>query len=165
MHVEQHREHKWLQKLVGEWTFKHEMPPQPGQEPCNTQGTESVRTLGGLFIIAEGRGEMPGGGEANWILTVGYDPQKKHFVGSWVGSMMHNMWVYEGHLDPAGKTLTLETEGPKMSMTGPVEGTTKYREVMEITGENERTFSSHMLGDDGKWIQIMNAKYTRSALA
>jgi len=43
-------------------------------------GTESVRSLGGLWILAEGQGETPGSGSATTILTLGYDPQRKRFV-------------------------------------------------------------------------------------
>ena len=37
---------------------------EPGKPSEKSQGTECVRTLGGLWILAEGEGEMPGGGAA-----------------------------------------------------------------------------------------------------
>ncbi len=49
----------------------------PGKPPEKAKGTESVRSLGGLWILAEGRGEMPGGGAMTTMMTLGYDPQKK----------------------------------------------------------------------------------------
>ena len=33
------------------------------------------------------------------IMTLGYDPQKKRFVGTLIGSMMTHLWVYDGALD------------------------------------------------------------------
>jgi hypothetical protein len=161
MKVELQTEHHWLQKLVGEWKFHSECPTAPGEPPCTSEGTDSVRSIGGAWILAEGRGPMPGGGDANWILTLGFDPQKKRFVGTWIGSMMTHLWVYDGELNAAGTTLTLNAQGPKMTAEGLGEGTANYREVIEFKGDDHRTFTSFVQGDDGKWMQIMHAEYRR----
>ena len=47
----------------------------PDQPPMKSTGVDVVRSLGGLWIIAEGEGEMPGGGTAKTIMTLGYDPR------------------------------------------------------------------------------------------
>ncbi|MFM9996924.1 MAG: DUF1579 domain-containing protein [Phycisphaerales bacterium] len=150
-------QHKWLQKLVGTWAYDSEMPGEPGKPALKCSGTESVRSVGGLWVVGEGRGEMPGGGDATMLITLGYDAAKKRFVGSWVGSMMANMWVYEGVLK--GNTLTLNTEGP--DCFGKSKKPVKYRDTITITGRNTRTLSSSMPGKGGKWITFMTAKYTR----
>ena len=59
MKTEPQKEHQWLQKLVGEWTYEGEATMEPGEPPAKMTGTESVRSLGGLWILAEGQGEMP----------------------------------------------------------------------------------------------------------
>ena len=66
------REHQWLQRMVGEWTCEAtaSMGPDKPAETC--RGTESVRTLGGLWILAVGQGEMPGGGTATTQMALGY---------------------------------------------------------------------------------------------
>ena len=111
-------EHHWLQQLVGEWTSEAQMAMTP--DPAETcKGTESVRSLGGLWILAEGPGEMPGGGRATMLMTLGYDPVKKRYVGTWVGSMMTHMWLYEGELDSSRMVLTLNSEGPDMLPGAP----------------------------------------------
>ena len=156
--VEILKEHQWLQQLVGEWTYESEIQMGPDQPPLKFGGTESVRSIGGIWVVAEGRGEMPNGEPATTMLTVGYDPQKKKFVGTWFGSMMHYLWVYEGSLDAAGHALTLETEGPNCMGGG---GMTKFKEVVEVRPDGQRTFSSNMLGEDGNWSRLMNIKYTR----
>ena len=152
-------EHRWLQKLLGDWTSEAEMTMEPGKPPEKSTGTESVRSLGDLWILAEGQGEMPGGGAATMLLTLGYDPQRKRFVGTWVGSMMTHLWVYDGALDDTGRVLTLETEGP--SMTAPETAMGKYRDVIEFLGDDHRTLTSHALGDDGTWRKFMTAHYRR----
>jgi hypothetical protein len=40
------KEHQWLQKLVGEWTYEIEAMMEPDQPPVKSTGTETVRCLG-----------------------------------------------------------------------------------------------------------------------
>ncbi|AFZ18841.1 Protein of unknown function (DUF1579) [Allocoleopsis franciscana PCC 7113] len=79
MPVQPQKEHQWLQKLVGEWTYETEGLMEPEQPPVKSTGTETVRSLGGLWILAEGQGEMPGCGPATTLMALGYDPQKQRF--------------------------------------------------------------------------------------
>jgi hypothetical protein len=157
MKTEPQKEHEWLQKLVGEWTYDVEAAMEPGRPPEHFKGTESVRSLGGLWIVAEGEGEMPGGGIARTMMTLGYDPHRQRYVGTWVGSMMTHMWLYEGELDEAAKELTLDTEGP-----GATEGKMeKFKDVIELESDDLRVLTSHMLGEDGAWYGFMRANYRR----
>jgi len=158
MKAEPQREHRWLEKLVGEWTCEGEMTMEPGKPPMKYKGSESVRSLGGLWILAEGRGETPDGSPMTTIMTLGYDPQKKRFVGTFIGSMMTHLWLYDGGLDAAAKTLTLDTEGPNMAAEGR---TANYRDVIELKSDDHRILTSHMLGDDGQWHRFMTGHYRR----
>jgi len=158
MNAEPQKEHQWLQKLVGEWTFEGECNMGPDQAPVKSTGSESVRSIGGLWVLCEGQGEMPGGGPCTTMMTIGYDPQKKRYAGTWIGSMMTNLWVYDGSLDAAGKVLTLSTEGPDMAAEGK---TAKYKDVIEFKSDDHRTLTSHMMGQDGKWQHFMTANYRR----
>jgi len=113
----------------------------------------------GTFFDGEGKSEMPGGsGTAESIMTLGYDPQAKRYVGSFVASCMTNLWVYNGSLDDAGKVLTLDTEGPSFSGDG---STAKYQDIIEFVSDDHRTLSSRCLGDDGQWHPFMKAHYRR----
>jgi hypothetical protein len=158
MKAEPQKEHKWLQKLVGEWRFEVDAMMEPGKPHEKFTGTESVRSLGGLWTVAEGKGEMPGFGLATTIMTLGYDPQKKRYVGTWVGSMMTNLWLYDGSLDADERVLTLEAEGPTMTDPGKM---AKFRDVIEFKSDDHRVMTSHALGDDGKWQHFMTANYWR----
>ena len=158
MKVEPQKEHEWLHKLVGEWTCEAEATMEPGKPPEKSSGTESVRSLGGLWILAEGQGEMPGCGPATMMMTLGFDPQKKRYVGTWIGSMMTHLWVYAGSLDAEEKALTLDAEGPSMAGDGKM---AQYRDVIEFKSEDHRMLTSHMRGDDGTWQAFMTAHYRR----
>jgi hypothetical protein len=111
-------EHRWLQRLVGDWTFEGEAimdPQKPGEK---FSGTESVRAIGDLWVMAEGKGEMPGDGAASMVMTLGYDPDKGRFVGTFIASMMTYLWRYDGALDTATNTLILDSQGPNMAVPG-----------------------------------------------
>jgi hypothetical protein len=156
--AEPQQQHHWLQQLVGDWTYDMECPAGPDQPPMKCSGSERVRALGGLWVVCEGRGEMPGGGEAFTLMTIGFDPQKQRFVGCWVGSMMTHMWHYEGTLDATRKVLPLETEGPDCSNPDKF---ARYRDVIEMLSSDHRTLTSFMQGEDGEWRHFMTAHYRR----
>lgn len=158
MDAEPTKEHAWLQKLVGEWDSEADCAAENG-EPMKSKGTETVRSMGGLWIVGEGQGLMPDGDPATMLLTVGYDPQKKRFIGSWAGSMMTHMWIYEGELDEGQKVLTLNTTGPKFG--GEPGATAAYQDIITVISDDHRTLTSRMQGDDGSWTQFMEAHYRR----
>jgi hypothetical protein len=152
------KEHQWLDQLLGEWAVEGEMTMGPDQPLQKWKGVESVRSLGGLWIIAEGQNEMPDGMTGSMITQLGYDPQKKQFVGTFTASVMTNLWLYSGTLDASRKILTLETEGPNMVSEGKL---ARYKDIIEIKNEDHRLLTSQMLGEDGKWRQFMTAHYRR----
>ncbi|NUN04020.1 MAG: DUF1579 domain-containing protein [Bryobacteraceae bacterium] len=158
LHIEPQKEHQWLQKLAGEWTFELEATMAPGQPPVKSTGTETVRPLGGFWILAEAQGEMSCGGPATTIMTLGYDPRKNRFVGTFIGSMISNLWVYDGQLDAAERALALDAEGPHLAAQDKV---AKYKDIIEIKSDAHRILRSEMLDDDGKWREIMTIHYRR----
>jgi hypothetical protein len=158
MDVKPSKEHEWLQQFVGEWTMEGECVMGPDQPPMKNTGTESVRSLGGLWTLGEGQGTSPDGSAVTSVLTLGYDPQKNKFVGSFIASMMTHQWLYEGSLDASGKVLTMDCEGP--DFTGG--GMAKYQDIFEVVDKDHRTLSSQTKGPDGKWVRFMTARYTRT---
>ena len=48
-------------RLVGDWTAEMHCSMGPDQPPSASKGTESVRSLGGLWTLGEGQGEGPEG--------------------------------------------------------------------------------------------------------
>ena len=158
MKAERQKEHRWLQKLVGTWSLESECIVGPDQPPMKSSGSDTVRSLGGLWTVGEGEGTCPDGSAVKSIMTLGYDPQKKRFVGTFIASMMTHLWPYEGTLDEAGKVLTLDSEGPSFAGDGKM---VKYQDVIEFKSDDHRVLKSRMLGDDGKWYEFMTAHYRR----
>ena len=150
-------QHEWLKQLVGEWTYEFESP-NPDGTPLKMTGTESVRMFGDVWMIAHGRGTGPDGKPFESQLTIGYDPPKSKFIGTWIGTMMTTLWTYEGALDSSQKILTLETTGPSWTEEG---ATANYREVITLVSPSERTFESSVQGKDGSWTSMMKMTYRR----
>jgi hypothetical protein len=152
--------HHWLQKLVGEWTYESTTHLGTDQPEETFFGTETVRSLGGLWIVAEGHGEMcSGGGDMTTIMTLGYSQSTQRYVGTWVGSMMTYLWVYDGELDAAEQVLTLTSEGPAMSGNG----TAQYKDAIAFKGDDRRILMSSLLGEDGQWQLFMTTTYRRQS--
>lgn len=147
--------HRWLQRLVGTWRTEGECAAPPDEAPTRVTGTERVRSLGGLWILAEGEGEMPGDAAARSLMTIGFDPAQGVFLGSFVASMMTHLWLYSGTLE--GDALTLDTEGP--SFFG--DGLARYQDIIALQGNDTRTLTSRMQMPGGSWQQVMSARYRR----
>jgi hypothetical protein len=157
MKVETRKEHEWLQRLVGEWICEGEGWGEPGKPPMKWTGTETVRPLGAVWIVAEGRSEMAGEDPGITMMTLGFDPTRDRFIGTFAGSMMTHLWVYEGALDVTGTVLTLDTEGPTMDGGGMA----KFKDAIEIKSDGHRVMTSHMLDKEGIWRQLMTLTYRR----
>lgn len=151
-------EHAWLKQLVGAWTYEHSCPTGPGEEPAHLTGTESVRMLGDLWVIGEMEGEVPGGGRMTGVITLGYDPARGKFIGTWIGSVMASMFVYEGALDEAGWVLTLDTTGP--SFKDPTRQV-RYQDIVELREDGSRVLRSRC-EEEGAWHEFMQGTYRRA---
>jgi hypothetical protein len=151
------KEHDWLKQLAGEWEYETEAALEPGKPPVKVRGTESVRTVGGLWIISEHKAtllDQPFTG----ILTLGFDVEKKLYVGTWHDSMHSHLLHYEGTLDAAAKSLTILTEGP--NPMAPAKRS-KFKEVIEVKDKDQKVLTTSMQGEDGKWTEVMTIKYQR----
>src|SRR5262245_39682375 len=140
-------EHRWLEQFVGDWSFDSECMTGPDQPPMKSTGKVKGRTLGGLWILLEGEQPGPDNNAMTSIITLGYDPNLKTFVGSFIASVMTFFWSYSGALDSAKRKLTLDATGPRFDQSGMA----KYQDIIEVVNKNHWTLSSQMLGDDGKW--------------
>lgn len=148
------KEHLLLQKMVGSWTYEAEGTDEP---KAKVTGSETVRSLGGFWVIAEGQGAMPDGTPASTVTTLGFHPETKRYVGTWIGSMMSYLWVYDGSVD--GNTLNLDSDGPSMAGDGKM---AKYRDAIEFVNDNHRILRSQILNEDGSWKVFIVTNYKRA---
>ena len=142
------KEHQWLQQFAGEWDTEAEATMEPGKPPMKCKGTESVRMIGGFWMTSETKGrfmDVPVTG----VMTLGYDPEKKKYVGTFICSMTNYLWTYEGSVDATGKILTLEAEGPCPSVPGKL---VRFRDVTEFKSKDHKVLTSSMQAEDGKWV-------------
>jgi hypothetical protein len=45
-------------------------------------------------------------------MSIGWDPERGRFIGTFPSSMMAYLWLYDGVLEADGRVLTLSAEGP-----------------------------------------------------
>ena len=149
-------EHTWLDRLIGDWNFDHDCQ-MPDGNTSTASGKMRCRSLGGLWLVCESSGDAADSGPWSSIMTLGFDPAKDQYVGTFVGSMMANLWLYRGVLDASGKRLVLETLGP--SFDGG--GTCNYRDTIEITDTDQWLMTSELQTEAGEWVRFMTGKHTR----
>jgi hypothetical protein len=124
------------------------------------KGRNAGKMLGGFWVVMENETEMMGM-KIHALHTIGYDPDKKKYVATWIDSMFNYKWDYAGTLDAAGKKLTFEAEGPNFMAGGK---TTKFRDTYEFKSPDHIEGVSSMLGEDGKWVTFMTGQMKRKTV-
>lgn len=150
-------EHHWLDQLLGDWDFEHQCEMPDGTRSV-TPGKMTCRSLGGMWLIAESSGQSDPSSPWSSVMTLGFDPAQNQYVGTFIGSMMANIWPYHGKLDSTGRRLALASQGPKFDGSG----IGQYRDTIEIVDADTWLFSSELLTDDGQWVKFMDGKHVRS---
>lgn len=157
MFTEPNDHHRWLQRFLGEWTFESSCDAGPDTEPMTSKGRETITAYSDLWIVADAEGDLPGGaGSMTWRLTLGFNPATDRYTGSWIGSPVAHMFVYDGARE--GDAIVLDTKGPDMADPTKL---ADYQDIYELLADDKRALRSRMKGDDGNWIEFMRAEYTR----
>jgi hypothetical protein len=152
-------EHEWLHPLAGDWTYDMEADMGPDRPPERQSGTTTLRLLdGGMWLTGEMHMESGDGAPSHSLLTLGWDPRRARYVGTFVAPSVPELWVYDGALDDARRTLTLETEGP--SFSDPARRAA-FRDRIERLGDDEFLFASSFQGADGTWRDFMTMRHRR----
>lgn len=156
--AERSPEHEWLEKLVGEWDIETECRMGPGQPIVRDTGTETTTMLNAYWVVGDSRLPIPDGGVMRGRITLGFDPGRGVFIGTYVGDVVPGWFVYEGRLDDQRRVLTLDTTGPDcMDETKAA----SYRDIIELVDGDTRRFRSEMRMDDGTWVELMSGVYRR----
>lgn len=152
------KEHELLQRFVGDWETEAEASAGPDQPAMECHGKMHSRALGQLWIVTEVENNMMGT-TMRAVQTIGFDPQKRKYVGTWVDSVMNHLWKYEGSFDEASQTLTLEAEGPNMISPGE---TGLFRDVYIFMSPDQIDTQAQMQQGD-EWITFATGTAKRKA--
>jgi hypothetical protein len=151
------KEHEVLAQYVGDWDCVAQTVPLPGEDPIKCEGSATAKMVGGFWLVSEGKATIMGT-PASGVLTVGYSPAAKKYVGTYICSLDSTLWNYTGAMDESGKKLILETEGT--SVLDPTKKA-KFRETLELKDKDFKTFTSEMQKDDGDWLTLVKIEYRR----
>jgi hypothetical protein len=149
------KEQQWLNQLAGDWACDIELYFQP-YKPLRCKGTRSARMVGPFWLVEDGKTNIAGTPFAS-VLTVGFDPQKKKFVGTWIENTSSFMRKYEGSLDPSGKSMTLECEVPAPHVPGKL---AKFKEVFDFKSNDHVIVTTTWQPEEGKWstLAVVNCR-------
>lgn len=151
------QQHQWLQKFVGQWDTKSTAQAGPGQPAIECVGTIDSKMLGEFWVVNHVTGEMQGT-TVKALQTIGFDVDSGKYVGTWIDNVSAYQWRSEGTVDPAGKTLTLISEGPNYLEPGKV---AKFRDMYEFKTPDHIVAISEIEGPDGKWIRYVTGDFKR----
>lgn len=140
-------EHALLEQMVGTWNA--EVKAGDAVE----KGTNVARLgMGGLWLTSDFDGQLMGAPfQGHQIL--GWDPEKKKYVGCWVDSMASALTLTEGTWDATRKSLTMESLEPD-PMTGQ-----KMLNVSHFESHDKHVFT--MYPGSLEAPPIMTITYTR----
>lgn len=145
------KEHKLLHKNIGERTGMMKMwPAGPDSDPMMIPVKETNTLLhNGLWVRSVFEcGPYVGSG------VLGYDPEKKKYVGNWINNQTANMSVMEGTYNEDKKVLTMKFRGKNNSG--------KTVDMKSLTTFNSpETFVMMQKGDGGQWEKVFEVTYEK----
>ncbi len=146
---------KDLHNCAGTWDMEmsHFMC---GPEPMQGKGVETVVMFGDFWLLAEVESEAMGQPFRGHCVT-GYDMIKKKYVSVWVDTMAPYAMNFEGNLNAARDTMTLECTMPDPMMGGAM---AHYVIVDRWTGPDTREWSMVQHSAMGE-MKMMETKYRR----
>lgn len=150
-------EHELLERFVGVWEMEGECGDGSGGASVTNIGVIRGRMLGERWIVNEIEIEVEGSRVVG-LQTIGFDPARSKYVGTWSDSVQNHLWVYEGEYDPATRTLTLSTEGPNLMGDGAM---APFRDTYEFVDDDHIVSRSSALGEDGQWVEFMSSDMRR----
>ena len=150
-------EHVALKSYAGVWkvhsTFY--MDPDPAAAPMEVEAKETIEMFGDFWTSSVYESDfmgMPFRGHA----TLGYDPERKEYVSTWIDTMSPTFFNFRGSFE--GDTLVMK--GRAYDCMSKME--TNYRTTEQHKGPDERVFEMFMELPDGTEFRMMTHVYTRA---
>lgn len=150
-------EHNKMRELAGVWKVHSSfyMDPNPEAPPMEVEATETVEMFGPFWLRSDYESEFMGQ-PFRGHCTLGYDPEKKEYVSTWIDTMSPGFFHFRGNFEGD----TLEMKGRAFDCMLKME--TNYRTTEVHKSPNERVFEMFMELPDGNEVKMMTHVYTRS---
>lgn len=148
------KEHEFLKKFEGTWESKMSMRHTPDAPWMEVRARDQARMVGDFWVLTEMKidsGEMPMQG----VQALGYDPVKKKYVVTWIGSMNPSLSVGEGSV--SGQKLTTEIKSTDCQTGKPL----SMSMVQEFKDDDTLVWSMKMKDKDGKEFETMKGESKR----
>jgi hypothetical protein len=146
-------EHLRLKGDVGTWTGKMTLQV-PGSDEPMTMDIKETNTMmdGGLWLLSDFEA-----GPFKGHAQIGYDAQKKKYVGTWIDNSSSHLSVMEGAYDAASHKMTMTFHGLDATSgeLKPMKSVTTYQ------GKDKRHFVMYVQNDD-KWVESFQMQYERA---
>lgn len=150
-------EHKKIMDLVGTWNVECAFNMEPGQPPMKVDGKDVCEAFGPFWVRSNFSCSMFGAPFQGYC-TLGYDPEAKQYVSTWIDTMSPAHFLLKGKYDASGKVLEMRGRGYDC-MT---KRETDYRTREEIKGPNERVFEMYSKMPDGSEAKMFTHIYRRA---
>ena len=148
------KEHAFLKKFVGTWDSKMSMRHTAESPWVESKGTDEARMYGDFWVVSEFKSdsaEMPMQG----LASTGYDPVKKKYVVTWIGSMSPAISLGDGTVD--GNVLKTDIKSTDCTTGEPL----AMSMTQEFKDKDTLVFSMKMKGKDGKEFECMKGESKR----
>ncbi|HEY3225748.1 MAG TPA: DUF1579 domain-containing protein [Planctomycetota bacterium] len=156
------KEHELLKQFDGTWDwvmkFKAAMGPDAPEQEC--KGSEVCSMVGGFWTVFDTKSPSMMGMPWHGHGAIGYDPDKKKYVGTFINNMSPYLMSGEGTADGPNK-LTMAWVGKDAHS----DRTEKMRQVSETKDKDHAVMTMYGVGEDGKEVVIFTINYTRKAAA
>src|SRR5262245_34529610 len=149
------KEHGMLKEMEGNWDVEMKFQ-MPGADEQTAKGTETVVLVGELWAVFDVKFDDMMGGKWQGHGTLGFDPVKKKYVGSFVHSASPFLSIGEGTPNEGGKSVTMNWDG-----VGPTGEREKMREVFEKKDKDNAVMTMYGTGSDGKEEKHFTMTYKR----
>lgn len=149
------KEHEVLKEGVGTWDYVMKFKMGPDAPEQEVKGVETITMLGEFWNIFDIKTDNMMGMKWHGHGTLGYDADKKKYIGTFIENMGPHRMLGEGTME--GKVLTMIWDGIDHETGKPG----KMKEVSERKDKDNGTMVMTKIGADGKESPMFSITYTR----
>ena len=150
-------EHAEVRRKAGKWKVRCTYYMGGDSDPIEVDGTEHGEMLGDLWCNSRFEADMLGS-PLSGNGSLGYDPVKKKYVGTWKDSATPFLYTFEGDFDPVIQVL--EMKGLNYDPVRCCQAT--YRSRVEFISDSEHVLDLSIDVPEGLPIKVLRYHFKRS---